>query len=89
MNDNIRALGTVPKIDHVELIASGLEQLAAQVSAGQLPIVPSRAFITFAARDAGMDGVCSAFYGAEANLAETVGMLELAKISAIDDASAG
>lgn len=83
----VRSIATVASIDHAELIASGLEQIAADIRAGKLPVKPRRAHICLSGPDGkNHDGVASLYFGADSSLAEVLGMLELAKIEAIDGA---
>lgn len=83
----VRSIAPVASIDHAESIACGLEQIAADIRAGKLPVHPKRAHITLSGPDGkDHDGVASLYFGADCSLAEVLGMLELAKMEAIDSA---
>jgi len=83
--NGVRALGVVPKVDHSESIAASLERLANDIRAGVTPIAPIRCLVVLGGAASGADDVGMTFFGAEASTAEVVGMLELAKINAIDE----
>lgn len=85
MSDNVTAIGTVPKIDHAERIAAGMEQIAADIRKGQFAFDPTRCVIIVSGRAAHRaDDFAVAFFGAETGTAEVVGMLELAKLQAAE-----
>lgn len=81
----VRSIAPVASIDHAESIASGLEQIAADIRAGKLPVHPKRAHICLSGSDGkDYDAVASLYFGADCSLAEVLGMLELAKLEAIE-----
>lgn len=81
----VRRIAAIASIDHAESIASGLEQIAADIRAGKLPVHPKRAHICLSGPDGkDHDSVASLYFGADCSLAEVLGMLELAKLEAIE-----
>lgn len=83
----VRSIAPVATIDHAESIACGLEIIAADIRAGKLPVHPKRAHLCLSGPDGkDHDSVASLYFGADCSLAEMLGMLELAKIEAIDGA---
>lgn len=81
MNEKVRSIGPVAKIDHRETIASGLEYLADEIRNGQVRFVAERCVIVLSARGAARgDDFCMTYYGADSSTAELVGLLELAKL---------
>ncbi len=86
MNSNVRGLTSVPRINPAEQIAAGLEEIAREVRAGSFPFPITRCLIVVSGPDAGRtDNVGLTFFGADCSLAETVGLLELAKFQAMEE----
>lgn len=82
-----RHLAAVATIDHAAQVAAGLEQVARDIREGKFPVAVRRCLVIVSGPDgASLDGVGMMHFGAETSLAETVGLLELAKIEAIDEA---
>lgn len=80
---NVRAIGTNFAAD----CAAGLEAIARQIRAGE--ISPHRVFVVMTIKRAGEDHVGGQFFGADASTSEVVGMLELAKYTAIQECGDG
>lgn len=81
MNENVRSIAQVAKIDHRETVASGLEGLADDIRSGKVRFTAERCVIVLSARGAaGCDDFRMTYFGADASMAELVGLLELAKL---------
>lgn len=81
------SLKAVNPFDHAERIAVGLETLAADIRYGRLPQGVRKCLVVVTGPDAlGPDALALCYYGAEASLAESLGMLELAKYELIQEA---
>jgi hypothetical protein len=79
-------LQSVPTIDQADRIASALEYMAADIRAGRTPFGVRKCLVVVAGPDSlRADNVGLMHFGSESSMIEVVGMLELAKIQAIED----
>lgn len=83
MNDKVATLSSLPKVDHAEQIAAGMEQIAGEIRRGELPCDPTRCVIILAGRDFECaDDLAIATFGGGSSTPELVGLLELVKLNA-------
>lgn len=81
----IRSLSSVARIDAATLVADGLERVARDLRDCKLPLDVRRCLIVLSEPDGrDHDGIAMIHFGIEASMAETVGVLELAKLQAME-----
>lgn len=80
----ISNLATLPAVDHATAIAEGLERMAADIRAGQLPIHPVRCIVALTSRSGNASDLAVTYLGADASPLELIGMCELAKDALLD-----
>lgn len=84
---DVRKLASIASINHAAMVADGLELIASEIRAGKFSVPVRRCLLIVSGPDGmTMDGVGLIHFGADTSLAETVGLLEIAKIEAIDAA---
>lgn len=84
MNATVRGIAAVPRVDHAETIAAGLEECARAIREGRLEFRPDCCMLTLMRRDGDGDDVAATYFGAEISAVLIAGMLEVAKLQTLE-----